>query len=1089
MKAKKQKHVHVDRRSKKDDSDLEDGELPGERLQDVEETLSPPRKQRKTSHTDAAPAELHFSKHSGARGGGAGSMHHASGTHPPPQKTQKQPSRQHHDTHHDHHTSAKQPGASDKRKTQDGASKHSDKLDNRNKRKEREDRPSKHSSSSHAKPPPTATAGVAGPAAGSPAAAPKPSPAFAANKEALKARLARLEGLMAADAAAGGGSVAGSQQQRQQQQGPGGGTAAGGGKYLADVYKGARPSVEIKGDPSSSSSLATSGPPIRLADVQGLVLWVLSPAANLVEAPRWAFVKNKPLVAGAVLVLASGLSSALAQEKKHLLPFLSSLGRAAVVRTSPQAKPAHHTAELLTTSVPIRIAKRKRPAAEEEAGAGGAAAGTSLATAGGEGSTAAAAPTAASADGDKADRHADAAQQQQHPPPPPPTASSRSPGQRPPWLPPGPFPPSHYVASLEQMRSHNFPLPRLAKEEGEEEEGAEKEMAARKEGGGKKEGGTKGRKAEGEERKGGGGGAGGSGRLVCPSGYVATQPSGDPTASERMIALDCEMCITEAGFELTRITLVAGPGWGAGSRAAQLAAAVRAAAEAAGARTPPPELTSGAAPGRGAGRGGGRGGGLQQQRGEQEEDDGQGEGDVDWSNGNGGGGGGGDCTAGAGAAAVGFPVGAVLLDELVVPDRPILDYNTRYSGITAQMLQGCTTRLEDVRSRFLSLVPSECLLVGHALENDLAALRTCHGRVLDTALLFPHPRGPPFKSALKILARRFLRRCIQEGSHDSAVDARTALDLALLKIKHGPAYGTLGSGPRASAPKLCEVVSEHCGVKACLVDRHDVLGRYVSGAAAAVPVGSDEDAVAAAGRQAAGGVYGLVWTQLTELSTFLFRRARHKARLEEEKRLAATAAEAATTAAGGAAATSAATQVTVSQAGASKTGSKTASAVTATVAAAAAAATATAAVTTTATTAASAGAPSHPAPHPPSLTSSSAAPPSAAQHQPDYSDAVLDGILVSYDRRLRQLWQSLPPRCLFVVATGAGDTAEYDRRYEQKCKRCCQGSGLPPWNQDEEDALIGLAAREMQALCFAAVQGESEEGEQGGKEGAGAGRH
>ncbi len=61
--------------------------------------------------------------------------------------------------------------------------------------------------------------------------------------------------------------------------------------------------------------------------------------------------------------------------------------------------------------------------------------------------------------------------------------------------------------------------------------------------------------------------------------------------------------------------------------------------------------------------------------------------------------------------------------------------------------------------------------VGHSLENDLIAMRIVHMRVLDTAIMFPHPKGPPHRSALRILASKFLQRTIQTGQHDSVSGA------------------------------------------------------------------------------------------------------------------------------------------------------------------------------------------------------------------------------------------------------------------------------------------------------------------------------
>ena len=43
-------------------------------------------------------------------------------------------------------------------------------------------------------------------------------------------------------------------------------------------------------------------------------------------------------------------------------------------------------------------------------------------------------------------------------------------------------------------------------------------------------------------------------------------------------------------------------------------------------------------------------------------------------------------------------------------------------------------------------VSAENLLVGHALENDLRVLKMFHARVLDTAIMFPHPKARHLRS-------------------------------------------------------------------------------------------------------------------------------------------------------------------------------------------------------------------------------------------------------------------------------------------------------------------------------------------------------
>jgi RNA exonuclease 1 len=195
----------------------------------------------------------------------------------------------------------------------------------------------------------------------------------------------------------------------------------------------------------------------------------------------------------------------------------------------------------------------------------------------------------------------------------------------------------------------------------------------------------------------------------------------------------------------------------------------------------------------------------------------------------------------------------------------------------------------------LKILHPKTILIGHSLNADLAALKVTHPFIIDTSLLYPHPRGAPLKQSLKFLAQRYLNREIQRGhgttgpgaGHDSIEDARTCLDLVKQKCEKGPQWGESESANENIFKRLSRtgityknqagtaVVAGQIGGKTgAAVDWGDP--RKGVGAAASVVIGcsSDEDVTNGVIRAVNGDSDGLlvrgggvdfVWGRMREL--------------------------------------------------------------------------------------------------------------------------------------------------------------------------------------------------------------------------------
>ncbi|OZC09838.1 exonuclease [Onchocerca flexuosa] len=137
----------------------------------------------------------------------------------------------------------------------------------------------------------------------------------------------------------------------------------------------------------------------------------------------------------------------------------------------------------------------------------------------------------------------------------------------------------------------------------------------------------------------------------------------------------------------------------------------------------------------------------------------------------------------------------VLLDTLVKPRNRIVDYVTKYSGITEKMLENVNVRVEDVQRALSHILPNDAILVGHTLECDFKAMRITHPYCIDISLCLNLSGKDRQRSSLKTLARIFLDKEIQgENGHCSVDDAIITMQLLKYKLSHGVRFGNVSLG-------------------------------------------------------------------------------------------------------------------------------------------------------------------------------------------------------------------------------------------------------------------------------------------------------
>lgn len=201
---------------------------------------------------------------------------------------------------------------------------------------------------------------------------------------------------------------------------------------------------------------------------------------------------------------------------------------------------------------------------------------------------------------------------------------------------------------------------------------------------------------------------------------------------------------------------------------------------------------------------------------------------------------------------VDFLTGESLVNTLVQPTGPVVDWRTRWSGVTRKAMATATAQgkalngWKAARAALWKHIDADTILVGQSLHHDLDVLRMIHIRVVDVGLLARNAVDPKVSRlwGLKTLCQELLDIEIQNGKkgHDCMEDTLAAREAVLWCIERPQELASWGLAKKKEEERRRErELLENARKKKMALEQAKAMQKNAAGVDSDHPSGGNAD--------------------------------------------------------------------------------------------------------------------------------------------------------------------------------------------------------------------------------------------------------